>query len=165
MNNVDINILKPYVIKLNDFFLRLIDNDLREIGYEEALNKQYKYIDCTRISTNTPNMRLIQTIDHTYKLEISKTLEIISKIDYEDAQENALIKLLEIHHKNIEFEKENPPIVYKKRKDKNSTRKIKEPKIKFGDESEKLTPLQKRVAKKVAQFKTLNINIKPIKHG
>lgn len=165
MNDININILKPYIIKLNNFFLRLIDNDLREVGYEEALNRQYKYIDCTRMSTTTPNMRLVQTIDHTYKLEISKTLEIINKIEDETEQENALAKLLEIHKRNIDFEQENPPTVYKKGKSKSSTRKIKEPKIKVGDESEKLTPLQKRVAKKVAQFKTLNISIKPIKHG
>ena len=163
MNNI--NILKPYIIKLDNFFVKLINNDLSEVGYEEALNRQYKYLDCTRMSTTTPGMRLTQTIDHTYKVEISKTLEIINRIEDEDAQENALAKLLEVHQKNIDFEKENPPIVYKKGKDKTSARKVKEPKIKFGDESEKLTPLQKRVAKKVAQFKTLNISIKPIKHG
>lgn len=97
----------------------LIDNKVVEKGIENYLSQQLVYLDCSRIINN---MRMMQTIGYPYRREISSylyALESIAGSDF-DKDKEWLEKLLERHHANLEYEKENPPIWYggKKAKDK-----------------------------------------------
>lgn len=105
----------------------LIDNKVVEKGIENYLSQQLVYLDCSRIINN---MRMMQTIGYPYRREISSYLYALENqvnfLTVEDSdvtkfnKEEWLNKLLERHHANLEYEKENPPIWYggKKAKDK-----------------------------------------------
>ena len=56
----------------------------------------------------------MQTIGYPYKREISRYLYLVNMIEDEDKRNTYINNLLELHIKNLEYEKENPPIIYDK---------------------------------------------------
>ena len=110
--------LNDYITILDDSDHNLIDRDIAEKGIEEYLSQQLIYLDCSRIVNG---MRMMQTIGYPYQREITKYLYALSGLAEDPEYEQEwLNKLLERHHANLEYEKENPPIWYggKKAKDK-----------------------------------------------
>ena len=121
-------IAKKYYLKLDDDFKSLIDRRVNEKGIEKYLDELLVYLDCTVIKHG---MRMMQTIGFPYKKDISSYMYVmLNKVEFgSDTMEIYSAKLEERHKANIEFEKENPPIIYKDKKQKTTrTRKSKEPK-------------------------------------
>lgn len=83
-------------------------------GEINALNSLLHDLDCTRVYKD--GSRPVQTIDYGYKRDIAGFIYIYNKlceinpecdIDY-------YAKLVNRHEENLSFEKDNPPIYYKK---------------------------------------------------
>ena len=144
------NIVK-YKILLKDFELDEIDNAVSKEGVESYLDDLLHYLDCTRLMRD--GRRIVQTIDHLYKHDISVFFYVVGKIDDESIKEQYLAKLKERHDANLKYEEENPPITYVK-KTKAKSKSLKEPKEK------KPSAKAIQAAKKVAKINMLKINIK-----
>ena len=111
--------LSEYITTLDDADRRMIDTRIAERGIENYLSQQLIYLDCSRI---LQGMRMMQTIGYPYQREISSylyALESVAGSDF-DKDKEWIDKLLDRHHANLEYEKENPPVWYggKKSKDK-----------------------------------------------
>ena len=147
----------------------LIDNKVVEKGIENYLSQQLVYLDCSRIIND---MRMMQTIGYPYQREISSylyALESIAGSDF-DKDKEWLEKLLERHHANLEYEKENPPIWYggKKAKDKWDKEHGKHPRRKKSIEGTlpgmgKEISNKEKLKKLTAQFGNITFKIKPPK--
>lgn len=153
--------LKDYIIRLSSDITNSVDKEVAEKGIEEYLNQQLRYLDATRTMAN--GMRPEQTISHIYMLDVSRYLYVINKYPSIINVQYWLDKLKERHKANIKYEKENPPIVYDKRKisKPKGTRKRKE-----GILPEFEKPSKPKVSKaeaKLAKIKVLNVSLKLIK--
>lgn len=107
--------LDSYITSLDKADCSLIDSRIAEKGIERYLTQQLIYLDCSRIING---MRMMQTIGYPYQREISSYIYAVEMhAVHKHIWEN---KLIELHHANLEYEKENPPIWYggKKAKDK-----------------------------------------------
>lgn len=107
-----IELLKNYIIKLDDFYISLIKKYIDEKGIDNFFSQQLIYLDCSRIINNT---RMMQTIGYPYKRYISIYLYILNNILDSDKCSEYENKLISLHLKNLDFEKENPPIIYDKK--------------------------------------------------
>lgn len=103
--------LDKYIIELDRFDISLISVELPEKGIDKFLSQIFVYLDCSRI---IQNMRMMQTIGYPYKREISRYLYLVNMIEDEDKRNTYINNLLDLHAKNLEYEKENPPIIYDK---------------------------------------------------
>lgn len=104
--------LENYQIDLDKFDIEMLNNNIVEKGIENYLSLLLVYLDCSRIINN---MRMMQTIGYPYKRYISIYLYILNNIldNYKCSEyEN---KLISLHLKNLDYEKENPPIIYDKK--------------------------------------------------
>lgn len=147
------NSLIKYKILLKEFEFDEIDNAVNKEGIESYLNDLLHYLDCTRLMKD--GRRIVQTIDHMYGHDISVFFYVVGKIDDEILKREYLSKLEERHKANLEYEKENPPVVYVKKKTATkSTKTLKEPKEK------KPSAKALKAAKKVAKINMLKLNIK-----
>lgn len=90
---------------------------------QKEFNNDLRYINCTRLTED--NKAYIQTIDYTYHYFISRLCYMLEKLNFDDEYVD---KLINIHNKNLEFEKINPPIIYKK-KTKSKRKTVKEEKV------------------------------------
>lgn len=111
--------LDKYKVPLDGCDVEILDNRIKASGVDDVIQSQLRFLDCTRtIKGQWGDIRAIQTIDYTYKDELSKLLYVIDNYCEDKVEHYA--KLLELHTANIEYEKQNPPIIYKKKK-RNST--------------------------------------------
>ena len=101
-----------YNIELDKFDIRMLNNEVVEKGIENYLSLLLVYLDCSRIINN---MRMMQTIGYPYKRYISIYLYILNNILDNDKYSEYENKLISLHLKNLDFEKENPPIIYDKK--------------------------------------------------
>lgn len=157
---VDLSSINQYMIELDDIALRMVESSIKENGsLEAAFRKQLFYLDCSRVYSN--GMRPMQTIGYPYRREMSAAIYIAEQME-ETLKEQFLIELIELHQRNIEYEKINPPIWYDGEKGK----------AKFEKSLSKLPrkrnvpkePKPKKVKEnKVLQISMLNIKIKPFK--
>lgn len=99
--------LNDYIIPLDNTITSMIDSNVAEKGIENYLSQQLVYLDCSRIYKS--GLRAMQTIGYPYRKEISSYFYVLDKIPNKDEW---LDKLLERHHANLEYEKENPPVWY-----------------------------------------------------
>lgn len=90
---------------------------------QKEFNNDLRYINCARLTED--NKAYIQTIDYTYHYFISRLWYMLEKLNFDDEYVD---KLIDIHIKNLEFEKINPPIIYKK-KTKSKRKTVKEEKV------------------------------------
>jgi hypothetical protein len=114
---MDIEQLKrKYYYKLNEIDKSYVKSEMRTEGPQKAIEKHLKYIDCTRCMKN--GMRIIQTINKNYKFELCRLIYMIEILkeaygkQVDSYCEEMYDIILSIHDKNLEFEKEVPPIVY-----------------------------------------------------
>ena len=120
-----IELLKDYIIELEQFDINLIKNYVAEKGIDEFLSQQLIYLDCSRIING---MRMMQTIGYPYKAEISKYLYVLDMIENNNTKMSLYKdKLLAIHTLNLAYEKDNPPILYDKEKIVNTKKENKHP--------------------------------------
>ena len=113
---VNLDIIKPYIKSLNDTTINYVRAEVDRLGYLGFIVNKYRYLDCTRI---VDNMRMMQTIGQPYINEISQFIYAVTNYcDTDEEIDSWLNKLIELHNKNIEFEKVHTPIVYKKEKTK-----------------------------------------------
>lgn len=118
---IEFPIPKKYTMQLDNIDKRFCTNYVAEHGAEGAVERQLQHLDCTRVKGN---LRLMQTIGVPYQYEMSKLAYIL--YTYFDDEDNKvkyyLDKLVEIHKANIEYERDNPPIIYDKTKKVSSAR-------------------------------------------
>ena len=163
---VDISPLNDYVDKNNSFIENFVESEVKTIGIDNCLTYQFRRLNCANLYPN--GIRAIQTIDYSYKVNITETLFLIQNyIEDEKERDEYLTKLLKLHQSNIEYEKTNPPIVYRKsiaktNKTKTKTEKIKTSKSKT-KETNKVSVAEKKLAAKVAKLNNVTFKIKPIK--
>lgn len=167
---VDISPLNNYIDKFNTFIINFVDSEIKSVGLDCYLDYQFRRLDCTNVYPN--GMRAIQTIDHSYRVNITETVYIIQNYIGECERDKYLIKLLTLHQNNLEYEKQNPPIVYKqiitksKAKSKNNDLiedKPKSTRSKNTTTKEKVpkqSAAERKLAAKVAKLNTLSFNIK-----
>lgn len=103
------------LLTLEDADRNLTKYEAEQVGLENYIQKQIDYLDVSRVLAENTKFRIIQTIDYLYKVTISKTHYAISLVEDLDERKVWLHKLAERHRANIEYEKENPPLVYKKK--------------------------------------------------
>lgn len=165
---MDYTKLRNYITSLDDSDHEIIDKRVAEKGIEEYLNQQLIYLDCSRV---IQGMRMMQTIGYPYQREISSYLYALSGLAEDPEYEQVwLNKLLEKHHANLEYEKENPPVWYggKKAKDKWDKEHGKHPRRKKVVEGTipgmgKEISNKEKLKKLSAQFGNLTFKIKPPK--
>ena len=170
---VDISSINNYIDKSNTFINSFVDSEIKSVGLDCYLDYQFRRLNCTNIYPN--GMRAIQTIDHSYKINITETVYIIQNYIEECKRDEYFIKLLSIHQNNLEYEKQNPPIVYKQKVTKSKTKtknddiiedKPKRTRKKNTTTKEKVpkqSAAERKLAAKVAKLNTLSFNIKPVK--
>ena len=122
METIDFSVFKDYHITQdrqfrNDVEAYMLENNNNA---DVAIDKLLKWIDCSRIVNN---QRLIQTINYSYRKYINQLIYMIINYIKEDDKYDYFIKLIDIHNKNLEFEKINPPIVYKEKKQSSNKKK------------------------------------------
>ena len=170
---VDISPLNNYIDKFNTFINSFVDSEIKSVGLDCYLDYQFRRLNCTNIYPN--GMRAIQTIDHSYKMNISETVYLIQNYVEEYERDKYFIKLLTNHQNNLEYEKQNPPIVYKQKITKSKTKtkndditedKLKRTRKKSTTTKEKVpkqSAAERKLAAKVAKLNTLSFNIKSVK--
>lgn len=170
---VDISPLNDYIDKSDTFISNFVDSEIKSVGLDCYLDYQFRRLNCTNVYPN--GMRAIQTIDHSYRVNITETVYLIQKYVEECKHDEYFIKLLTLHQNNLEYEKQNPPIIYKQKITKNKTKvknddiiedKPKHTKKKNTTTKEKVpkqSAAERKLAAKVAKLNTLSFNIKPIK--
>lgn len=149
--------LENYIIPLDKFDTNLICNDVERLGIDEVIAKYITYMDCSKIYPN--NIRPVQTISYTYYSTISKLLWIIENLIVEEKyKQEVLNKIIAQHELNIEFEKENAPILYTKKPFKRE-KVIKEPK----EKKPRISAAERKLVTKLAKINSLSFTLKPIK--
>lgn len=103
--------LENYVTELDNFDINMINNNIAEKGIKNFISQQLVYLDCSRIING---MRMMQTIGFTYKLELTKYLYALDKVEDKNQISDYKDKLLALHVLNLAYEKDNPPIIYDK---------------------------------------------------
>ena len=101
--------LEDYQIDLDKFDIEILNNNIVEKGIENYLSLLLVYLDCSRIINN---MRIMQTIGYTYKRYISTYIYILNNILDKNKYSEYINNLISLHLKNLDYEKENPPIIY-----------------------------------------------------
>ena len=170
---VDISPLNNYIDKSDTFINSFVDSEIKSVGLNCYLDYQFRRLNCTNVYPN--GMRAIQTIDHSDRVNITETVYLIQKYVEECERDKYFIKLLTLHQNNLEYEKQNPPIIYKQKITKSKT-KIKnddiiEDKPKHTrnkntatkEKAPKQSAAERKLAAKVAKLNTLSFNIKPVK--
>lgn len=104
--------LEDYQIDLDKFDIEMLNNNIVEKGIENYLSLLLVYLDCSRIINN---MRIMQTIGYTYKRYISTYIYILNNILDKNKYSEYVNNLISLHLKNLDYEKENPPIIYDKK--------------------------------------------------
>lgn len=170
---VDISPLNDYMDKSNTFISNFVDSEIKSVGLDCYLDYQFRRLNCANVYPN--GMRAIQTIDHSYRVNIAETVYLIQNYVEECKRDEYFIKLLMLHQSNLEYEKQNPPIVYKQKVTKSKIKtkvddiiedKPKRTKKKNTTTKEKVpkqTAAERKLAAKVAKLNTLSFNIKPVK--
>lgn len=159
---INIDLISSYIIPIDRFYVDLIKSEVNRLGKEEVYNRQLKQLDCTRITET--GIRIQQTIGLPYSSEITQMLYLIETY-FKDDEDNRLQQILDIHKRNIEFEKENPPIIYKSKSKtaKVKTSKPKQTKMKFDDNGKPVkTVAERKLAIKAIKMNSLKFNLKPV---
>lgn len=160
---VDLSSINNYMIELDDIAQRMVENLIKESeSLEVAFNKQLIYLDCSRVYPN--GTRAMQTIGYPYRREMSAAIYIAEQME-ETIKEQLLLKLIELHQRNIEFEKLNPPVWYdgEKGKKKFEESSKRHPRRRGGDSKpHKETSIERKIKEKKVKLSLLTVNFKPI---
>lgn len=135
--------LKSYFVDITENDVDILNQRIAKYGVDEIYNRQLHFLDCSRtIRGEKGNIRAIQTIDYTYKFELSLTAYLVEAYMNDEYYDDYVNQLVTIHKNNLEYEKDNPPVIYKTKGSKknlrnsspiegrNETRRPKLPKVK-----------------------------------
>ena len=103
---------KDYLIELDKSDINILNQEVVEKGVEGYLSLLLVYLDCSRIINN---MRMMQTIGYPYRVYISRYVYILDNILNKDNYNEYVNKLISLHSKNLEYEKEHDTIIYDKK--------------------------------------------------
>ena len=103
---------KDYLIDLDKSDINILNQKVVEKGVEGYLSLLLVYLDCSRIVNN---MRMMQTIGYPYRVYISRYVYILDNILNKDSYNEYVNKLISLHSKNLEYEKEHDTIIYDKK--------------------------------------------------
>lgn len=103
---------KDYLIDLDKSDINILNQEVVEKGVEGYLSLLLVYLDCSRI---VDNMRMMQTIGYPYRVYISRYVYILDNILNKDNYNEYVNKLISLHSKNLEYEKEHDTIIYDKK--------------------------------------------------
>ena len=104
-----------YIGKLDAQDIRWYEFLIRDKGGEiTALNTLLYDLDCTRVYKD--GSRPMQTIHYGYRCNIAGFIYIYNKLceKHPDLNVDYYAKLIKRHEENLSFEKDNPPIYYKR---------------------------------------------------
>lgn len=125
---------KAYTMVIDEQVKAMAVKDISTCGTDEFVDKACVRLDCSRIKDN---MRMMQTIGTPYQYEVSRTLYGINYaleqgwID-ENKKDEYVSKLVALHKRNLKYEKDNPPVIYDKKKGLNKTTRTTRKKAKEG---------------------------------
>lgn len=125
---------KAYTMVIDEQVKAMAIKDISTCGADEFVTKACVRLDCSRIKDD---MRMMQTIGTPYQYEVSRTLHGINYaleqgwID-ENKRDEYVSKLVALHKRNLKYEKDNPPIVYDKKKGLKKTTRTTRKKAKEG---------------------------------
>lgn len=102
--------IKTYMIELDSFAINYVVYLIKDKGIEKAIESLFNDIDCTRIGKD--GIRIIQTIDFSYKNAISQLIYAIEKIEDKTTKLNYLSRVISVHNNNLVYEQENEPVIY-----------------------------------------------------
>ena len=167
-----IELLKDYIIELEQFDINLIKNYVAEKGIDEFLSQQLIYLDCSRI---IQGMRMMQTIGYPYRRELMIFFYVLDKAVWTDGKQDEhhkewSNKLIALHEANLKYEEINPPVWYggKKAKETFESKTVKTPRRRKSKE-QTLTGMGKEVKAqatlkaKLAGCANISFKIKPPK--
>ena len=165
---IDLSPIKKYIIEPDSFMINFVQHEIKHVGLYSFLEYSFRNLDCSRIMKD--GLRPMQTIGYPYIHIITEIIFTIENYIEKDKQDYYFEKLLDLHNKNLEYEKINPPIRYKSKRDKinnkdnNSNIKVKSKKqkdVNNSDKPKKQTAAEKKLAAKVAKINALSFKIKP----
>lgn len=105
------------LVDLDPTDIRMIEYNVKTKGAKEEYSSLLHDLDCSK--------GYIQTIDYTYKHKVSKIIYIIEHYIEDLSFKQVLIEtLFKQHQDNLEYESNNPPVIYKT---KTRTKKDKKP--------------------------------------
>lgn len=141
--------LREYAGSIDELGVKMLRYNIEHLGLDFVIERTFKDLDCTRLWNGRT---ICQTISAIYKGNLSEIFYIIDNYDVSN-KEYLYERIATIHQRNLEYEAENPPIVYKDKKQKVS-KGNKEPRA-------KQTKLFNDVpTKRISKFMNLNIIIK-----
>lgn len=124
-------IIKGYEEKLDDRDIRYINYVIDKSTMADAIESYIKDLDCTIIYPDSSRPR--QTINYGYRITLSSIEYILDKLylvlehhpekaqSYIDYRNTIIKRIIDIHEKNLDFERRNPVRYYSK-KPRKSTR-------------------------------------------
>ena len=145
--------LNEYLIELDGVTLKVLDNYLQTIGFKKAFMQDLHAMDCTRVMRN--GQRIIQTIDFPYYMYISRLDYLLEHRPEGEPIEGYINMIMFQHETNLEYEKNNPPVIYDKKKGLKKIKTIKSSKLKEKGKTAK----EQKLANKVAKLNKLKFNI------
>lgn len=153
------NLFKNYIVPLKDIDIQILNNRVKKKTAIILINEYLtKWLDATRI-TPDGKFHVTQTIDYPYKSALTECLYIIE--NFIENKDEFMEMLIKRHNDNLEFEKENPPIIYDKSKVKKTTksRNKKEAVIPGFETPRKESAAEKKLKEKVFKINALKFKI------
>lgn len=152
---IDKSIFEKYIVPLKDIDIQILNNRTKKRTPEVLVNEYIViWLDATKI---TPDGRfhVTQTIDYPYKSALTECLYIIE--NFVEDKDKYMYLLYKRHNDNLEFEKENPPIIYDKNKAK-PKRKVSNKKVNETSLPGFETPRRESAAERKLKEKIFKIN-------
>lgn len=106
-------IIKGYEEKLDDSDIRYINYIIDKSTMADVIESYIKDLDCTTIYPDGSRPR--QTINYGYRITLSSIEYILDKAQsYIDYRNSIIKRIIDIHEKNLDFERRNPVRYYSK---------------------------------------------------
>lgn len=117
-------IIKGYEEKLDGMYIRYINHLINKSNAHGAIEYFIKDLDCTTIYDDGSRPR--QTINYGYRITLSSIEYILDKLylvlehhpekaqSYIDYRNSIIKRIIDIHEKNLDFERRNPVRYYTK---------------------------------------------------
>ena len=108
---IDLSPIKAYIDEPDSFMLDFVPHEIESVGLEKFLEYNFNILDCTRITKS--GLRPMQTIGYPYRVYISRYVYILDNILNKDNYNEYVNKLISLHLKNLDFEKEAAKTFFK----------------------------------------------------
>lgn len=158
-------IIKGYEEKLDDRDIRYINYVIDKSTMADAIKSYIKDLDCTIIYPDGSRPR--QTINYGYRITLSSIEYILDKLylvlehhpekaqSYIDYRNSIIKRIIDIHEKNLDFERRNPVRYYSKepRKRTRSASRVNQSKDVFtGKPIKAIKPKKETIAQRKAKL-------------